>query len=57
MPEPTCRLVSCSRHGDIDLTAVASVLGEVSIPERSFMDGLHLEGELRAVLLVEPLGD
>ena len=53
---PPARLKARTRHGDIDLTAVARVLGEVAIPERAFMDGLRLEGELRAVLLVEHLG-
>jgi hypothetical protein len=32
------------------------VLAEVAIPERALMDGLHVEGALRAVLLVENLG-
>ena len=49
-------LVARTRRGVVDLTAVARVLGEVAIPERAFLDGLELEGELRAVLLVENLG-
>ncbi|WP_309895115.1 hypothetical protein [Archangium sp.] len=53
---PPAELKVRTRPGDIDLTAVARVLGEVAIPERAFMDGLWLEGELRAVLLVEHLG-
>ena len=43
-------------RGVVDLAAVARVLGEVAIPERAFLDGLELEGDLRAVLLVENLG-
>lgn len=42
--------------GVVDLTAVAAVLGEVSLPERAFRVGLTLEGPIRAVLLVENLG-
>ena len=53
---PPAGLKARTRHGDIDLTAVARVLGEVAIPERAFMDGLRLEGALRAVLFVENLG-
>ncbi|HSJ97157.1 MAG TPA: Wadjet anti-phage system protein JetD domain-containing protein [Myxococcota bacterium] len=45
-----------TRRGAIDLAAIAGVLGEVSIPERAFLDGLVLEGAPRAVLLVENLG-
>ena len=40
----------------VDLTAVAAVLGEVSLPERALKDGLELAGPLRAVSLVENLG-
>lgn len=47
---PPAGLKARTRHGDIDLTAVARVLGKVAIPERAFMDGLRLEGALRAVL-------
>lgn len=32
------------------------MLGEVAIPERAFLDGLELEGHLRALLLLENLG-
>lgn len=43
--------------GEVDLAAVAAVLGEVAIPERAFMDGLEFAGAApRAVLLVENLG-
>ena len=42
--------------GFVNLSEVARVLGEVSLPERAFLDGLVLEGEIRAVLLVENLG-
>lgn len=53
---PPAGLVARTSHGVVDLTAVARVLGEVAIPERAFLDGLRLEGALRAVLLVENLG-
>lgn len=42
--------------GVVDLTAVAAVLGEVSLPERALRTGLSLEGPIRALLLVENLG-
>lgn len=42
--------------GSVDLGAMAAVLGEVSVPERAFLDGLRFEGAIRAVLLVENLG-
>ncbi len=53
---PPAGLVARTPTGRIDLTAVAAVLGEVALPERAFLDGLTLEGLLRAVLLVENLG-
>jgi hypothetical protein len=53
---PPPGLVARTIHGDLDLTAVASILGEVAIPERAFLDGLTLAGDLPAVLLVENLG-
>jgi hypothetical protein len=53
---PPAGLTARTIRGVVDLTAVAGVLGEVAIPERAFLDGLELEGELRAVLLVENLG-
>jgi hypothetical protein len=53
---PPVGLVARTSRGVLDLAGIASVLGEVAIPERAFLDGLHLEGELRAVLLVENLG-
>jgi hypothetical protein len=53
---PPDGLVARTSRGTVDLAAVASVLGEVCIPERAFLDGLALEGPLRAVLLVENLG-
>jgi hypothetical protein len=43
-------------HGAVDLSAVAGVLGEVSLPERALKAGLVLEGPMRAALLVENLG-
>ena len=42
--------------GSVDLSATATVLGEVSIPERAFIDGLSFERAIRAALLVENLG-
>lgn len=42
--------------GVVDLSGIAAVLGEVSVPERAFLDGLVFEGAIRAVLLVENLG-
>lgn len=53
---PPRGLVARSSKGSIDLTAVADVLGEVSLPERALRDGLALEGPMRAALLVENLG-
>jgi len=53
---PPARFVARTTRGVVDLSAVARVLGEVAIPERAFLDGLQLEGDLRAVLLVENLG-
>lgn len=53
---PPGGLTAKTLSGSIDLSAVASVLGEVSIPERAFLDGLHFEGEVEALLLVENLG-
>lgn len=53
---PPAGLVARGRQGVVDLGAVARVLGEVALPERAFLDGLQLEGELRALLLVENLG-
>lgn len=53
---PPRGLTAVTPRGRIDLAAVASVLGEVSIPERAFNSGLVLEGAIRAALLVENLG-
>lgn len=53
---PPSGLVARSASGAVDLSAVATVLGEVTIAERAFLDGLTLEGEVRAVLLIENLG-
>jgi hypothetical protein len=53
---PPAGLKARTRHGDIDLTAVARVLGEVAIPERAFMDGLRLEGERLAQVHSTVLG-
>ncbi len=43
-------------NGTVDLSGIATVLGEVSIPQRAFLDGLVFGGGIRAVLLVENLG-
>lgn len=53
---PPPGLTAITQRGRVDLAAVASVLGEVSIPERAFNTGLVLEGTIRATLLVENLG-
>jgi Uncharacterized protein conserved in bacteria C-term(DUF2220) len=53
---PPAGLVAQTTWGMIGLAAIAHVLGEVAIPERAFLDGLHLEGDLHAVLLVENRG-
>ena len=53
---PPAGLVARTTRGVVDLAAIATVLGEVAIPERAFLDGLALEGQMRAVLLVENLG-
>ncbi|MBP7588648.1 MAG: hypothetical protein QG573_993 [Acidobacteriota bacterium] len=53
---PPAGLVARSAAGTVDLGTVANVLGEVAIAERAFLDGLTLEGEVRAVLLIENLG-
>lgn len=49
-------LAARTGRGRIELAVVASVLGEVSIPERALRAGLEFEGAIRAVLLVENLG-
>ncbi|HTU64712.1 MAG TPA: Wadjet anti-phage system protein JetD domain-containing protein [Steroidobacteraceae bacterium] len=53
---PPRELFALTPQGRVDLTAVASVLGEVSIPERAITAGFKFEGTIRAVLLVENLG-
>ncbi len=53
---PPRGLVATTSAGRVDLSSVASVLGEVSIPERALKAGLALEGPIRAALLVENLG-
>ena len=53
---PPAGLSARTPTGTVDLSAIASVLGEVSIPERALLDGLVFEGSIRAVLLVENLG-
>ncbi|HTQ76371.1 MAG TPA: Wadjet anti-phage system protein JetD domain-containing protein [Burkholderiales bacterium] len=53
---PPLGLVAVTPRGNVDLAAVAAVLGEVSIPDRAFAGGLALEGPVRAALLVENRG-
>lgn len=53
---PPTGLSARTNAGIVDLSATAAVLGEVSIPERAFLDGLTFEGAIRAALLVENLG-
>jgi hypothetical protein len=53
---PPAGLTVRTDKGRVDLSAIAEVLGEVSIPERAFLDELFFEGTIRAVLLVENLG-
>jgi hypothetical protein len=54
--KPPAGLIARTRRGAVDLSAVAAVLGEVSMPERAMRDELALEGPIEAVLLVENLG-
>lgn len=53
---PPTGLSARTNVGSVDLSATAAVLGEVSIPERAFLDGLTFEGALTAALFVENLG-
>lgn len=53
---PPRGLLLRTTRGSVDLSAVAEVLGEVSLPERALRDGLSIEGPLHAVLLIENLG-
>ncbi len=53
---PPAGLLARSEGREIDLSRVAGVLGEVSIPERALLDGLELAGPLRAALSIENLG-
>lgn len=53
---PPAGLVARVGDEQIDVGEIAAVLGEVAIPERAFLQGLRLEGPVRAVLLVENLG-
>jgi hypothetical protein len=52
---PPVGLRATNALGEVDLSAVAAVLGEVALPERSF-EGLVFEGAVRAILTVENLG-
>ena len=53
---PPAGLSARTANGVVDLSGIAAVLGEVSIPERALLDGLVFDGTIRAVLLVENLG-
>jgi hypothetical protein len=53
---PPAGLTARTPHGVLDLTAIAAVLGEVSLPERALSGGFALDGPVRAVLLIENLG-
>lgn len=53
---PPAGLSARTATGIVDVSGIAAVLGEVSIPERALLDGLAFEGTIRAVLLVENLG-
>lgn len=53
---PPAGLSVRAANGVVDLSGIATVLGEVSIPERALLDGLAFEGAIHAVLLVENLG-
>lgn len=53
---PPAGLSARTATGAVNLSEIAAVLGEVSIPERALLDGLAFEGTIRAVLLVENLG-
>lgn len=55
LPRPA-ELSARTATGVADLSAIAAVLGEVSIPERALLEGLAFEGTIRAVLLIENLG-
>lgn len=53
---PPQGLVARTTHGALDLSAVAALAGEVSLPERALKAELTFDGPIRAVLLVENLG-
>ena len=53
---PPTGLSARTDKGVVDLSGIAAMLGEVSIPERALLDGLAFEGTIRAVLLIENLG-
>jgi hypothetical protein len=50
---PPAGLSARTATGVVDLSGIAAVPGEVSIPERAFLDGPAFKGAIRAVLLVE----
>ncbi len=53
---PPAGLWARTKAGPVNLSATAAALGEVSIPERAFLDDLTFEGAIRVVLLIENLG-
>jgi len=53
---PPAGLSAQTANGSLNLSEIAAVLGEVSVPERALLDGLAFDGVIRAVLLVENLG-
>ncbi len=53
---PPVGLRARTADGALDLGEIGRVLGEVALPERAFLDGLTLEGPLRATVTIENLG-
>ena len=49
-------LIAILGNERFELDPLMALLGEVGIPERPLLDGLRVEGTVRAVLLVENLG-
>jgi hypothetical protein len=45
-----------TQRGEVDLSGIADVLGEVAVPERAFREALTFEGAVRALLFVENRG-
>jgi hypothetical protein len=53
---PPVGVRACRGQRILDLDDVVEVFGEVSLSDRALEDGLSLEGQIRAILLVENLG-